>query len=66
MPTPPRYVTILETALLTLIALGLAVAYLARQAPGAIPNHPTAGAALAALAAFTAFHGARHARTQPK
>ncbi|MFF3226766.1 hypothetical protein ACFYV7_28495 [Nocardia suismassiliense] len=62
MPPPPRYVTILETALLTMIALGLAAAHLALQAPASAPHHPTAGAALAALAAFAAFHSARRAR----
>ncbi|WP_135236374.1 hypothetical protein [Nocardia sp. CS682] len=65
MPPTPRYVTILETALLTLIALGLATARVAVQAPGAAPTYLVAGAILAALAAFTAFHGACRAPAKP-
>ncbi|WP_405162732.1 hypothetical protein OG203_41760 [Nocardia sp. NBC_01499] len=62
-PPTPRYVAILETTVLIMIAIGFVLARLSAKIPGAATSYLTVGAVLAGLAAITAFYSARRART---
>ncbi|MFI6046634.1 hypothetical protein ACIA8C_33790 [Nocardia sp. NPDC051321] len=63
-PSTPRYVLILETTVLAMIAAGLTLARLSTKSPGGVTIYLFVGAVLAGLAAFGAFHGARRARDE--
>ncbi|WP_433663975.1 hypothetical protein ACQPW1_18780 [Nocardia sp. CA-128927] len=62
-PPTPRYVLILETTVLIMIAIGFVLVRLSVKISGGhMTNYWTAGAVLAGLAAIWAHYSARRAR----
>ncbi|MFI6996756.1 hypothetical protein [Nocardia sp. NPDC050175] len=63
-PPTPRYILILETTVLVMIAVGLTLSRLSTKTPGGVTIYLFVGAVLAGLAAIGAFYGARRARNE--
>ncbi|MFD6160552.1 hypothetical protein ACFWF7_31770 [Nocardia sp. NPDC060256] len=63
-PPTPKYVVILETTVLIMIAVGLVLARLSFKVSGGVTNCLYIGAILAGLAALGAYYSARRARAE--